>query len=68
MVTLERLARPPKANGSGCPPQLTTKDRLAEAVSEHGRLPRAAGQVGISLGYARRLWADIRAELGPQAV
>lgn len=45
----------------------TTRNRLADHVAEHGMLDRAAIELGISQGYARRLWAEIRTGLGSQA-
>ena len=45
----------------------TQRARLAELVSQHGLVGYAATQMGISLSYAGKLWAEIRAELGAQA-
>lgn len=45
----------------------TTRNRLADHVAEHGQLGRAATELGISQGYARRLWNEILSGLGSQA-
>lgn len=43
-------------------------DRFAEALSECGDVPMAAGQLGLNLDYANSLFAKIRRELGSQAI
>lgn len=48
-------------------PKNQTRDALAEEMSKHGLIGRAAADIGISPSYARVLWAEIRAGLGAQA-
>ena len=43
------------------------RDELAERLSEHGDVARAAREMGVSLSYGRVLFAEIRAGLGWQA-
>ncbi len=43
------------------------KEALAEAVSELGNVHRAAERIGVSWGYARNIWAEIKRDLGWQA-
>ena len=42
-------------------------DMLAEEVSRHGSLSRAARKIGVSSFRAQALWARILARIGPQA-
>lgn len=42
-------------------------DQLAELISEDVSLEDAAAHMGVSYGYVRNLWADIKDNLGPQA-
>lgn len=44
-----------------------TLDRFAEALSEHGSIPRAAAEANIHPSRGYQLFARIRAELGEQA-
>jgi hypothetical protein len=43
-------------------------DRFAAALAETGDVAAAAQQLGIKRNYANALLAQIRRELGPQAV
>lgn len=43
-------------------------DLFAEALSEHGEITPAAAAIGISRDYGKRLFYQIRRELGSQAV
>lgn len=44
------------------------KHRLAELVLTVLPLMDAARSMGIGKSYAYRIWAEIRADLGPQAI
>lgn len=44
------------------------KQALAESVSETGNVHKSADAIGISRGYARAMWAEIKRDLGSQAV
>lgn len=48
-------------------PRHLTRTALAERVAEHGSVARAADDLGIHLGYARRLWTEIVKSFGAQA-
>lgn len=48
-------------------PALTSKSRLAELVSLEITIADAAERIGITKGRAYALWAEIVADLGPQA-
>lgn len=54
-------------HGKKLKPKLSIKDRLAEAVAECGRVNTAAWQLGINAPRRDALWAEIVADLGPQA-
>lgn len=43
-------------------------DLFAEALSEHGEITPASAAIGISRDYGKRLFLQIRKELGPQAI
>jgi hypothetical protein len=43
------------------------RDDLADRVSEHGDIARAADEIGVSRSYGRVLWQEIRRGLGWQA-
>lgn len=47
---------------------LDRKHRLAELVSTGLTVMVAARRMGIGKSYAYRIWAEIRADLGPQAI
>lgn len=61
------VAAPPRNQFLALRPALTPKDRLAEQVAEMGDVNVAAS--GLRMSPARRdaLWAEIVADLGPQA-
>jgi hypothetical protein len=42
-------------------------DLFAEAISEHGEITPASAALGISRDYGKRLFGQIRRELGPRA-
>ena len=43
------------------------RERLAEAISHHGDVARAADEIGVSRSYGRLLFAEIKRGLGWQA-
>lgn len=43
-------------------------DLFAQALSEHGEITPAAAAIGISRDYGKRLFFQIRRELGSQAI
>lgn len=43
-------------------------DLFAEALAEHGEITPAAAAIGISRDYGKRLFGQIRRELGRQAI
>lgn len=43
------------------------RNDLAERVSEHGDVARAADEIGVSRSYGRLLWSEVKKGLGWQA-
>lgn len=48
--------------------RIQKRNDLAERVSEHGDVPRADDEIGVSRSYGRVLWGEIKRGLGWQAV
>jgi hypothetical protein len=47
--------------------RIKKRNDLAERVSQHGDVPRAADEIGVSRSYGRVLWGEIKRGLGWQA-
>lgn len=43
-------------------------DHVAEVVSNGGSISQAAREIGVSQQMGSKLWAQIKADLGPQAI
>lgn len=52
---------------SGFSRTVPTIERLAECLAEHGDLPRAAAECGVSHDYAKNLLGQLRKRIGGQA-